>query len=436
MRNLIISFVLVFSCGIQINAQWNLISEYDTSIVLHDVYFHNDDTGFVVGRKYMDFIPAYPPFNQYVDSLLENPNGMLMKTVDGGISWDTLFYPSFIELNSICFPTHDTGYIVGESPAPDIFILKTIDGGNTWLEINCNVCYWSGIHFSKVFFLNPDIGFATGPSELLQKTSNGGLTWNICGNCEHGTDIDFPSDSIGYLSYGWKTIDAGNNWIDIYASFPPFNSTLAVGFHNDISGYLAGNFSTGYVNLGKIACTNNGGQSWNEFLLDSLGDIKDIFIQNENEAYFVGGNIIKTTDQGNNYYLQTIADDLFGFLFSIFFPSPKIGYAVGAGGEILKTINDGGGQMPVSILTIADKPQNQKGVNVYPVPANNQLNISVSEGVFDGFEIYSQSGQLLQKTKSKNSLEQLDISNLPSGNYFIRAIRKDEVFVRKFVVVR
>ncbi|MCF8373156.1 MAG: hypothetical protein K9H64_16170 [Bacteroidales bacterium] len=62
MRNLLILAIILLSCQTKGTAQWYLISEYDTTIILHDVYFHNNDTGFVVGQKYMDFIPSYPPF--------------------------------------------------------------------------------------------------------------------------------------------------------------------------------------------------------------------------------------------------------------------------------------------------------------------------------------------------------------------------------------
>ncbi|MCF8373155.1 MAG: T9SS type A sorting domain-containing protein [Bacteroidales bacterium] len=361
---------------------------------------------------------------------------MLLKTVDGGATWDTLFYPSFVQLNSICFPTSDTGYIVGESPAPDLFILKTTDGGNNWVEINCNVCNWNGIIFTKVFFFDSEVGFAAGGYQSLQKTTNGGISWGINGNFVFARDFDFPSDSIGYANYGLKTINAGDSWFDISSNFPNFNSILAVGYHTENIGYIAGNKWTGSYNLGKIACTYNGGQTWNDFLLSSTSDIMDIYIHDEDNAYFIGGKIIKTIDQGNTFYYQTIEDVLFGALHSIYFASPKIGYAVGIEGEILKTTNDGGEMTPVSFLTVETNEDNENRIDVFPVPALNQLNVRVPEGIITQVEIYSTTGQLLQKTISNKTQKSIDISGLPPGNYFIRAISREQVFVRKFVVVR
>ncbi|MCF8456996.1 MAG: T9SS type A sorting domain-containing protein [Bacteroidales bacterium] len=80
--------------------------------------------------------------------------------------------------------------------------------------------------------------------------------------------------------------------------------------------------------------------------------------------------------------------------------------------------------------------ENTDGFSVYPNPANNLLNLSIADGILESIELYSSCGQLLSKSKSKKSQEQINISVLPPGNYFIRAISREEVFIRKFVVVR
>ncbi|MCF8456995.1 MAG: T9SS type A sorting domain-containing protein, partial [Bacteroidales bacterium] len=80
--------------------------------------------------------------------------------------------------------------------------------------------------------------------------------------------------------------------------------------------------------------------------------------------------------------------------------------------------------------------ENTNGILIYPNPARNILNLNIAVGLIDWIEIYSLTGQLLHKTESNKSQEQIDISGLPNGNYFIRAICRDAVFVRKFVVVR
>ena len=74
--------------------------------------------------------------------------------------------------------------------------------------------------------------------------------------------------------------------------------------------------------------------------------------------------------------------------------------------------------------------------SISPNPANTTLNLNLANGTLDRIEIYSQTGQLFQKAQTNKSLEQVDISGLPAGTFFIRAISRDGVFVRKFVPVQ
>ncbi|MEA3445984.1 MAG: T9SS type A sorting domain-containing protein [Bacteroidota bacterium] len=80
--------------------------------------------------------------------------------------------------------------------------------------------------------------------------------------------------------------------------------------------------------------------------------------------------------------------------------------------------------------------ETERFFSISPNPANNMLNISIANCIIEIIEIYNQTGQLLRKTKSNKSREQIDISALPPGNFFIRAISRDDVFVRKIVVMR
>lgn len=84
---------------------------------------------------------------------------------------------------------------------------------------------------------------------------------------------------------------------------------------------------------------------------------------------------------------------------------------------------------------IEELDNNSTEILVFPNPANNILSI-VSMIRLSDIEVFSINGQLLQKHVCKSNNLSIDISTLPPGNYFIRAIGPDEVFVEKFVVVR
>jgi hypothetical protein len=78
----------------------------------------------------------------------------------------------------------------------------------------------------------------------------------------------------------------------------------------------------------------------------------------------------------------------------------------------------------------------EPGFSVSPNPANNLLYLNNANGIFESIEVYSTTGQLLREIKSAINTGKVDVSSLPPGNYFVRAISREEVFVRKFVVVR
>lgn len=76
-----------------------------------------------------------------------------------------------------------------------------------------------------------------------------------------------------------------------------------------------------------------------------------------------------------------------------------------------------------------------KGFYTYPNPTTNKINIKADKNI-EELRIYDSQGQLLRFTKPCKIEESIDVSGLSPGYYFIRASNREEVFVRKFVVVR
>jgi photosystem II stability/assembly factor-like uncharacterized protein len=112
-----------------------------TISTLNSIYFINSDTGFAVG------------------------NGILLKTFDGGLTWSSETYP--FNLSSIHFPNANYGYVVGDGGK----LLKTTDGGNTWNYMHSETT----INLSGVFFTDSITGFIIGSAATLLKTTNGGM---------------------------------------------------------------------------------------------------------------------------------------------------------------------------------------------------------------------------------------------------------------------
>ncbi len=99
------------------------------------------------------------------------------------------------------FPTPQVGYIGGV----DSLLLKSVDGGLTWIELSFTGITFlpGGDDFMELDFITEDIGFATvGPYSGTYRTANGGLTWtqlttsgSLCYN--HG--LYFFADGEGFV---------------------------------------------------------------------------------------------------------------------------------------------------------------------------------------------------------------------------------------------
>ena len=99
-------------------------------------------------------------------------NNAILKSVDGGDTfYETIINsPNSISLKSIYFPTEEIGYAVGHGQYETI--VKTIDGGETWNTINSI----STSDLNAVHFFDENIGLVFGENGVVMKTTTGGTT--------------------------------------------------------------------------------------------------------------------------------------------------------------------------------------------------------------------------------------------------------------------
>lgn len=256
------------------------------------------------------------------------------------------FLPQGNHLTSVFFTSSEKGWAAGEMGT----ILKTTDGGNTWDIVYAG----SQRKINALYFLSDQIGFAVGDSCLILATENGGQDWedrSFGDSRDYFMSIYFSSENIGWIGGNlWvggsiilKTTDTGKTWEqhDIGVSCAPYS----IHFSSETHGWMAGTAGTG-----NIVRTTDGGKTWQAKFLDNrmyysiwgLSESTAIAALNFSE-------ILRTTNGGDTWTKKTIKhrDNDIHFT-SLFFTTESTGWLVGGysgesgfTGVILKTVNAG-----------------------------------------------------------------------------------------------
>lgn len=339
-------FVIHSSDGGQ---NWDI--QYNANAGFKNVYFFNKDTGYACAN---------------------NGHGIIYKTTNGGIIWDTLSYIHLFALDGMNFLDPNTGWVFSDNGISG-GVLKTTNAGINWIQ------QVSGLFVKKVYFTTPDTG------------------WFI--------DGQLP----GHL---YKSTNGGGNWVTQYTAPDDLRNIY---FLNSQTGFVIGPF--GGHSLKK---TTNGGINWVSTTGSQGGT--GIWFSTQNTGWICGtaGLFQKSTDGGLNWFrigLPTLA----GYN-SINFSDPLHGWL--AGGKVFKTTD--GGITSVN-FTGTEIPGDFELYQNYPNPFNPKTTINyelriksfVELSVFDIYGRFIQ--QLVRQEQSTGIYEYtFDAGSLPSGVYFCR----------------
>lgn len=98
-----------------------------------------------------------------IESVVPIP-GKLVKTSDGGVNWITKDFPE-VNVQAVGFLTENHGWMGGHTTG----FHETTDGGNTW--VNTGV----GSNLNRIFFVNDNVAFASGKT-VYKMTNNLGIS--------------------------------------------------------------------------------------------------------------------------------------------------------------------------------------------------------------------------------------------------------------------
>jgi len=164
-------------------------------------------------------------------------NGTILRTTDGGATWQAQSVGTNNVLWAIRFLDANTGIVLGDNGT----ILRTTDGGAHWSvqPTDTHASLWA------VSFPDVRTGFVVGDRGAVLRSVNGGITWQTL------HDEDFTMGGLRGVAFTdanrgtavsamglWRTTDAGATWQVQFApsvgringiAFTDPNTAMAVG---------------------------------------------------------------------------------------------------------------------------------------------------------------------------------------------------------------
>lgn len=182
-------------------------------------------------------------------------------------------------------------------------------------------------------------GLFCGDYYYLLRTTNGGYNWNFVYSTDAGIfySISIVNDSVAFVSGNHgriaKTTNIGQNWTTYTYNDEHFRKNE---FLDENTGYVS--FSNNMNYQGHLQKTTNSGLSWEMKLeVPEYYEINyfHFFDKNEGYVYREFGDLMKTTNGGNNWYTETPRDNFK----SINMINENTGYSGGTIGNLYKTTN-------------------------------------------------------------------------------------------------
>jgi len=377
------------------SAQWTPV--YHTDVIgFTDLDFIDYETGIITGKGFGD--------------------GIILKTING-----STFVPKYqapgTDLHTLYFVNNQTGYAAGK----DGIVVKTTNYGETWTKLNQNYQF----EILDIIFSDVLTGWACGTYGII-KTSDGGDHWAISYQISGSGNLRcITFSNLGTL------VSGGTNGIMIYSEDggTSWNNAQS-GTTSVINSIRWAADNTGYActSAGEVLISTDEGKSWTlKNTIDSQPVLNNIFIQTQSVIFLSGSNglILKSVDAGNNW--EVMATGSTEGVSALAYTSNNIGYAITAGGTILKDKNDAGlVELPGSAF------------NVFPVPAGDHLQLTWNTGFLPSeYCIYNQSGHTVKKALLKplkiNGSLTINLAGLRHGFYFLKLSDDKEFAAIKFL---
>ncbi len=259
---------VTFATGI-----WTELNPKVPRVTYIGLYFINKDTGWACGES-----------------------GAVIKTTNGGIDWSISETPIY----NLLLKTHSYNGQIVLVTGFDGLILRSEDEGNTFQQVTSGV--GTGYDLWGVQMLNDTLGWVCGLNNTLLKTTNGGLSWlhiNTGFNYNYWA-LSFINEQYGMIPCDsgivLKTTDGGNSWQRLQAgdTKPLFTIDIIDSLHVVAAGAYGKNVYSSDAGATWISNPNiptSSATNWIEFKDNDTGySVQNLY------------GIAKTTNRGQSWF--------------------------------------------------------------------------------------------------------------------------------------
>jgi len=218
------------------NGGYNWLPILSSITSYHDIQFTNQNTGWVLGRLSDD---------------TGHDTSYILKSLNGGQSWNKIFQKSRTNLSSSHFINNYTGWISGfDIEISSGIVMKTTNGGINWEN------YFLGQlpYMNSIFFADYNKGWGCG--SRIYGTINSGVNWMLQRDFDGNTyNSIYFIDSLtgwvcGYNGKILKTFTGGINSISssnenspnkflLHQNYPnPFNPRTIINYELQVTSYI------------------------------------------------------------------------------------------------------------------------------------------------------------------------------------------------------